>query len=534
VLASLLVALPLAWGVRAGAAELLELRLDGLAIPIRLDQLEAWSLGKREPAADLEVWMGLLERGSRDDLRALLQAPLLRDRSFGRQLLDSWAGGQMLATLGDLLTTVDGASTRALLPVTLREQLVRRRQVTAIELLRALPPRQLVLDLDGLLSLADGWRRQLRRQGEALRSLRRLPLAEGSPVEVSLPADRGPLVAGPATADQASPPPITPRRWSLTVAHRSEPLPLEIWLPSAAAPAASRPWLLLMPGLGGTTDQLGWLAADLAARGWAVLALEHPGSDAEAVRAALEGQRPPPGAETLAIRLDDVEAVLEARRSGRLEVPGDGVVLVGHSLGGLTALLAAGMVPEPGLDARCRRALRRLPISNPSRLLQCQLPASSLPAPRRRPPDLKAVVAYNAFGSLLWPHQGLSALPVPVLLVGGGLDLVTPPIEEQLSLFLPAGHRRSRLVVVDGGSHFSPVRVSGQEAVLFRLGSDLVGEDPAVVQGLLLALTGDFLSMLETTPPLAPQVRRRRGVSAWLLDPSIARRWEREIQVGDD
>ena len=107
-------------------------------------------------------------------------------------------------------------------------------------------------------------------------------------------------------------------------------------------------------------------------------------------------------------------------------------------------------------------------------------------------------------------------------------------IEEQLSLFLPAGHRRSRLVVVDGGSHFSPVRVSGQEAVLFRLGSDLVGEDPAVVQGLLLALTGDFLSTLETTPPLAPQVRRRRGVSAWLLDPSIARRWEREIRVGDD
>ena len=537
--ASLLVALPLAWGNRAGAAELLELQLDGLAIPIRLDQLEAWSRGAREPAADLQVWLGLLEADSRDDLRALLQAPLLLDRSFGRQLLDSWAGSQMLATLGELLTTADGGSTTALLPVTLRDLLARRREVTAIELLRALPPRQLVLDLDGLLSLADGWRLQLRRQGEALRSLRRLPLPEGSPAESSPPSvplgtEGGPLVAGPPIAGEEKPPLITPQRWSLAVGHRQEPLPLEIWRPSAAPPAASRPWLLLMPGLGGTTDQLGWLAADLAARGWAVVALEHPGSDATAMRAALEGQRPPPGAETLAIRLDDVEAVLDASRSGHLEVPGDGVVLVGHSLGGLTALLAAGMAPEPGLDARCRRALRRLPISNPSRLLQCQLPASSLPAPRRRPPELKGVVAYNAFGSLLWPHHGLRSLPLPVLLVGGGLDLVTPPIDEQLSLFLPAGHHRSRLVVVDGGSHFSPVRVSGQEAVLFRLGSDLVGEDPAVVQGLLLALTGGFLSSLDTPPPLAPQLRRRQGVSAWLLDPSTARRWERSIHTGDN
>ncbi|MFM7394414.1 MAG: alpha/beta hydrolase family protein [Cyanobium sp.] len=518
--ASLLVALPLTWGGRAGAAELLELRLERLSIPIRLDQLEAWSRGEREPAADLEVWLGLLEPDSRDDLRALLRAPLLRDQSFGRQVLDSWAGSQMLATVGELLTSADGDRTTALLPVTLRDLLARRQEVTAIELLRALPPRHLVLDLDGLLSLADGWRGQLRRQGEALRSLRRLPLAQGSPGTVSL-----------ATLSLT---PVSPRRWSLAVGHRGEPLPLEIWLPSPGAPVASRPWLLLMPGLGGTTDQLGWLAADLAGRGWAVVALEHPGSDARAVREALEGQRPPPGAETLAIRLDDVEAVLEARRSGRLEVPGDGVVLVGHSLGGLTALLAAGMVPEPGLDARCQRALRRLPIANPSRLLQCQLSAGSLPAPRRRPSDLKGVVAYNAFGSLLWPHQALRSLPLPVLLMGGGLDLVTPPIDEQLSLFLPAGHRRSRLVLVDGGSHFSPVRVTGQEAVLFRLGSDLVGDDPAVVQGLLLVLTGDFLSSLESAPPLAPQVRRRQGVSAWVLDPATARRWERAIHAGHD
>lgn len=570
--ASLLVALSPAWGGRTLAAEQLELRLDGLQIPIRLDQLEVWSRGGRTYAADLDVWLGLLEVGSRDDLRALLNAPLLRDRSFGRQLLDSWAGSQMLAAVGELLTTADGRSTTSLLPVTLRQLLARRREVTALELLRALPSRQLVLELDSLLALADGWRRQLRRQGEALGRLRRLPL----PPRDGLRSASGPV---PSPVPQEA---LSRRRQWLRVGHRAEPLPLEIWLPAAAPPVAaaaasaviargpalpgaarvapaepsaaaalaplpqaaappaggvgrgrgaapSPPWLLLMPGLGGTADQLGWLAADLAHRGWAVVVLQHPGSDAEAVRAALVGQRPPPGAETLAVRLADVEAVLQARRLGRLAVPGEGVVLVGHSLGGLTALLAAGLVPEPGLEQRCQRALRRLPISNPSRLLQCQLPATGLPAPRSRPADLRGVVVYNGFGSLLWPGRGLRQLPLPALLVGGGRDLVTPPIDEQLGLFLPAGHRRSRLVLVDGASHFSPVRVSGQEQVLFRLGGDLVGDDPLRVQELLAALTAEFLQSLEPTSRLAPQLRRRQGVSAWVLDPASARRWLRAI-----
>ena len=566
VTASLLVALSPAWGLGASAAELLELRLDGLQIPIRLDQLEVWS--RRGPAAapDLDVWLGLLEAGSRDDLRALLNAPLLRDRSFGRQLLDSWAGSQMLAAVGDLLTTADGRSTTPLLPVTLRELLARRREVTALELLRALPPRQLVLELDSLLALADGWRRQLRRQGDALAQLRRLPL----PLRTD-PQPGAPLPAAgapPASRPAPSLPPgmaLTPRRQRLSVPHRPEPLPLEIWLPASSRPAAgarpsaaaspatapasaaaaapagdagpagsSRPWLLLMPGLGGTADQLGWLAADLAGRGWAVVALQHPGSDAEAVRAALVGQRPPPGAETLAVRLADVEAVLQARRTGRLAVPGEGVVLMGHSLGGLTALLAAGLVPEPGLEHRCRQALRRLPISNPSRLLQCQLPATGLPAPRSRPAELRGAVVYNGFGSLLWPSRGLAPLPLPVLLVGGGRDLVTPPIDEQLGLFLPAGHRRSRLVLVDGGSHFSPVRVSGQEEVLFRLGGDLVGDDPLRVQELLAALTSDFLLSLERPGRLPAQFRRQQGVSAWVLDRASARRWSRAIGARGD
>lgn len=516
-LASLLIAgTPLVPPV--AAAEVLELRFDGLELPVNLEQLDGWTrspAGRTSGGGDLAVWLDLLDPRSRQDLRILLRAPLLRDTSFGQQLLDSWAGSQMLARLGDLLTTADGRSTTAVLQTTLRRLLESRQDVSTIGLLRALPVQRLSLQLDGLYELAVQWRQQIDLQRQALRRLQALALPERRTVPLAF-ADRTPL---------------RPRRLGLAVDHRQQPLPLEIWPAVAPAPgrgngAPQRPWLLLMPGLGGNADQFGWLASELAERGWPVVVVQHPGSDGPALKAALDGQRPPPGAETLAIRLADIEAVLAAQRRGELPVRGQGVVLLGHSMGALSALLAAGVVPEAGLAGRCRKALDRLPIANPSRLLQCQLPSTELPERSSPPADLRGLVLLNSFGSLLWPRRGLASLGVPVLMVGGSLDLVTPPLEEQLRLFLQGRDPRSRLVMVEGGSHFSPVRLMPTDEVLFRLDEELVGVDPARVQSALLRLTTEYLQTLEQPLLLPAQRRVQQGVTLDVLDAAAARRWK--------
>ena len=528
-----LVALPLAPPQPARAAELLELRIDSLQIPIHLDQLAAWS---RQPASDgplagdLGPWLGLLDARSRADLHRMLRAPLLRDQSFGRQLLDTWAGGQLLEELGNLLTTSDGGSTTTLLQITLRRLLEQRREVTLLELLEALPPQTLNLRLDALVSLGQRWRFQLKRQQQAMVRLGNLPLRPIQP----------PASARESAAAEAGRPAPPPLRLQLAVPGRREGLPLEIWAASVER-RPNQPWVLMMPGLGGNADQLGWLARALAQRGWPVVVVQHPGSDGLALRAALNGQQPPPGAETLGIRLADVEAVVAAQRLGRLPVNGAGLVLAGHSLGGLTALLAAGIAPQPGLEGRCRTALERLPIHNPSRLIQCQLPERALPPPSRPPADLRGLVLFNGFGSLLWPEPGLGALPVPLLMVGGSLDLVTPPLDEQLALFLAVRDPRSRLVVVQGASHFSPLRMTQRDEALLRLGRELVGADPLRVQGVLLDVTSAFLSSLEPAgaeggagrrspaEPLPPQRRLQEGITAYVLDPAAARLWRSEL-----
>ena len=536
VLISLLIDLaPSLWGAgngRAMAADLLVLQIDDLQIPLRLDQLDAWSRrgersaeSGRSPSrrlataraaaaadrfgSDQDIWLNLLEPESRQGFTRLLRAPLLRDRSFGSQLLDSWAGSQMLAEVGDLLTTPEGRSTAGLLQTTLRELLRQHREVTALSLLQALPVPSVKLRIDSLFSLAGQWRRQIELQSKAFTALQHLGLPQRGSLPLLLP-DRQ----------------RRPQRVNLRVAHRSEPLPVDLW-PASRARTSQQPWLLVLPGLGGNADQLGWLASALAQRGWSVAVPQHPGSDGTALRAALEGRRPPPGAETLAGRLLDVAAVLAARDRGQLPLPGDGVVLVGHSLGGLAALLAAGVEPQPGLAERCRRAIDRLPLGNPSRLLQCELVQTGVPAPLPRPRDLRGLMLFNGFGSLLWPDGATTALPVPVLMVGGSLDLVTPPLEEQLRLFLPAGNPANRLVLVEGGSHFSPVRMAEQNEAVLRLGKELVGVDPATAQNLLLSVGTEFLHTLERPRALPAQVRNQAGVRAYVLDPTEAGRWRR-------
>jgi hypothetical protein len=109
--------------------------------------------------------------------------------------------------------------------------------------------------------------------------------------------------------------------------------------------------------------------------------------------------------------------------------------------------------------------------------------------------------------------------------VGGSLDLVTPPVQEQLQLFRGVRHPRSRLVLVEGGSHFSPVRLGGEEEALFRFGEEFVGVEPRRVQDLLISLTLEFLNGWKYPWLLSPQRRVQAGVVAYVLDGGQARRW---------
>ena len=507
---SLLLSTCPSWPV--GSTERVEVQIDGVVLPVSVAELGAFV---RSPTADpaqlsrseLSTWMGLLAPDSRQGLIRLLKAPILSRRSLGRQLLSSWGAGPLLDALGELIRVEDGKRiNRSLVLSTLEQLLERQETVSTLDVLEALPTQQLRLDLDALVAAANRWRLELERHQTLMRTLAqkevRLQLLKGAERSVSAES---------------------PLQSTLAVDHRSRPLQVERWIPQS--PREDRTWVLMMPGLGGDPNHFHWLARSLMQAGWPVAVLEHPGSDAAAVQALLEGRQSFDGAAALRDRLADLAAVLDAQRRGDLNIPGTEVVLMGHSLGALTALLASGLEQVPGMEQRCKGALVGLPLTNLSELLQCELAAGRALEGNAMASLPRAVVGLNSFGGLIWPHRSRQALPIPLLIVGGTLDLITPPLDEQLPLLAGlAEHPDSRVVVVEGASHFSPIRVDGQGKAsegddLFQLGEELVGVNPLSVQRVIAHEVIRFLDTLSSESP--------RNDAVHLMEASSKTRWHR-------
>lgn len=498
------------WPVRS--TERVEVKIDGVVLPVAVEELGALVRSQQVDSeersrSELSTWMQLLPPDSKEGLIRLLNAPVLSRRSLGRQLLSSWGAGPLLDALGELVRVEGGDRLdSALVLSTLEKLLERQESVSTLDVLKALPMQQLRLDLDALVGAANRWRMELQRHQGLMQALGQEDTAVQALGSVALqaPMEKAHLA-------------------SLAVSHRSRPLRLERWIPPS--PRDDRTWVLMMPGLGGDPDHFHWLARALMQAGWPVVLLEHPGSDAAAVQALLEGRQAFDGAVVLQQRLADLEAVLDAQRQGDLSIPGDEVVLMGHSLGALTALLASGAAVAPGMDQRCEKALAGLPLTNLSELLQCELSAGRVLQSHALQSRPRAVVGFNSFGGLIWPYRSSQALPFPLLLVGGTLDLITPPLDEQMALLAGlAQHPASRVVVVEGASHFSPIRVDGQGSAsegddLFRLGEELVGVNPLNVQRVIAFEVIRFLDGLNTDP--SPQD------AAHFTDTKATTRWHR-------
>ncbi|MGB1776667.1 MAG: alpha/beta hydrolase [Synechococcus sp.] len=482
VLSSLLLAAHGTWSV--SAAQRLEVAIDGVVLPVSVDDLSLWVGSEGVQRSELATWLTLLDPASREGVRTLLEAPVLTRRSFGQQMLRSWAAGPLIDALG-VLIQVDSGSRQAsdLVLNTLERLLAERGSVTTLDVLEALPVESLRLDLDALVQAGQRWQQSLERQQGFTRELARRPVV--SPRTVAAPSASVP---------------IRRHAMDLSTQHRSGDLTLQIWSPQQAQRDR---WVLLMPGLGGDPDHFLWLADGLSRAGWSVVVLEHPGSDSAAIQELLEGRQTFDGAQALEQRLADIAAVVAARTRGALPVHGDRVVLMGHSLGALTALLAMGPPSLSDWTPRCAQALRDLPLTNLSFLMQCELAAGEVLQPLQLSDPVEAVVAFNSFGSLLWSELRDDASPLPLMVVGGTLDLITPPLDEQLTLLGALGtHPSSRAVIAEGASHFSVIRIepsatSGPSDDLFQLGEDLVGVRPEAIQRIVLDEVVHFLVQVE-------------------------------------
>ena len=160
--------------------------------------------------------------------------------------------------------------------------------------------------------------------------------------------------------------------------------------------------------------------------------------------------------------------------------------------------------PIDRLRERCDLALTDFAITNLSKLLQCQF--SEIPFPEKSNQiKASAIIGFNTFGSLIWPQEKSAIIESPVLFIGGTYDLITPLIGEQFKVFLSTNNALNRFLVIEGASHFSPIRIEENDLKnedIFNINDSFIGANPISVQDLSLKVAVDFISKIKNKESL--------------------------------
>jgi predicted dienelactone hydrolase len=158
---------------------------------------------------------------------------------------------------------------------------------------------------------------------------------------------------------------------------RQRDLPLRVFLPAAKAPA---PLILFSHGLGGTRDTCNYLGVHWSRRGYAVVFVQHPGSDDSVwknapLRERMAAMQQAASAQNLDARCLDVPAVLDQLAvwnqqedhpcQARFDL--DHVGMSGHSFGAITTQMVAGenvpLLGQKYTDLRIDAAIAMSPSS---------------------------------------------------------------------------------------------------------------------------------------------------------------------------
>ena len=422
----------------AQAVEQVILELGPLKKTIQVRDLDAFAQ-TGEISSGLAPYRPLLTPTVQATLKNHLNIePAIRDRVI-HDLTASSNGRPVL----DLLSEVAPGLSPESLQTAMQAAAETESGVTVISVLQALPQQKLTLQGPKLLRLAS----QL-----GLSHLEQTALSKVLHHELdanftfSLSEEFDPSLAGNSRVE----------RWSVSFRDqkRDRVIPVDLyWSDNPQGPL-----VVLSHGFGADRRFLAYMADHLASHGLTVIALEHPGSNVDAL-VQEEGSLLP--AQEFVERPRDVSFILDRLTDlnknsffleGRLNL--ENVTLIGHSLGGYTGLVLAGGKLDPLALANFCADLD-VGVSSPADWLQCsatdtQLSAAGKLADKR----ITQLVVMNPPAGRIFGATGLRQVRVPTLFLTSTGDSIAAVSEQQLRPFSQLAGPRA-LVAVIGGTHLS-------------------------------------------------------------------------------
>jgi predicted dienelactone hydrolase len=432
----------------ARAAETVTVRLGSLSQTVPIADLETFAATGEVPQS-LRLYRSLLSPSLQQTLQGTLEIEPEVGHIVLDELLNTPGGSQLLDTLQAVAPNVAASDLRAMLDGVAQQA----EGLTLVSILKALPQDSLDINLGTLALLASQFR-LAQMESEALSRVLKTKL------EVAAPS-LGPITAGdPFSAGNS-----LVERWELVLRDRSRDrsIPIDIYW----SEDTHGPMVVLSHGFGADRRFFAYLANHLASHGLTVVSVEHPGSNVASLMSLpdQDSQDDPtlnrilPATEFLdrprdiSFVLDRMEQLNYYSYSLRDRMNTDQVTLIGHSLGGYTALALAGAKLDLRPLANFCQQLSPVNFS-PADWLQCAALDLSVNRANLKDDRVSQVIVMNPLTGLLFGDQGLRQVKQPTLMFASTHDGVTPVAEQQLNPFNQLAGQKY-LVTMIGGSHLS-------------------------------------------------------------------------------
>jgi predicted dienelactone hydrolase len=485
----------------ASAAERIYFSYGIIERSISIDSLETYARqGTIE--ADLEAYTQYASPEQLEQLRTLLQAEAELSPVAIAQFLYTDQGEILLRRLGEIIQTEARESGFYALRAALILAADDPGGLTPLNVLRKFPVAGIRIDLNRTLAVVSSLEQLINQTAEAVNAIEQQSEREAA--------------SDPIT-DLSSPP--DPRRlgrftWqrqtiTLNDTSRDRTFVADVYLPLEATsdpaypltPVPSVPVIIMSHGLGSDRTTYAYLGEHLASYGFAVAIPEHPGSNADQLRALIEGRasQVTEPAEFINRPLDVTYLLDELERlnqsdfafQGRLDLRQVGVV--GQSFGGYTALALAGaQINFQQLTEDCAAEESTL---NLSLLLQCRAEELVPPAADLRDERVAAIMAINPIGSIILGPAGFSEIDIPVMLVSGNADTVAPALLEQIRPFTWLTTPNKYLLMMRGSTHFSTIGTSEIGSEIVTLPPEIIGPSPALARSYINAMSTAFFQL---------------------------------------
>lgn len=491
---------------RAWSAAQVQVTYGLLEFPIALEDLEIFAETGRITGG-LRLYARFLDEQQEVNLREFLQQKYDISPVVISQVTYSPIGEQILQNLGQIIQTdarVDGF-------YALRSALILAAAdpegFSMINVIRFFPSSNIRIQGGELLELQRQFTTLVSYRNAAIEAIQQEAQAEITAAPLALP-QLNPAQSNSAQLDPVQPGPfqvetqtfaLNRDRQTLQGTRIERRFTVDLYLPEGTTQPA--PVVVISHGLGSSPAGFIYLGEHLASHGFAVVAVQHLGSDVSRQEALLSGilssnvnpvdfiDRPL----DITYTLDQLESRVQTDSlAGRMNLQQVGII--GHSFGGYTALSLAGA------DLNIERIQQDCPIRlntnfNAAPILQClanRLPNLSYSLQDER---VRAVFAISPIDSIVLGPESLRQIQVPTMIMGGSNDYVASVVQEQIHPFLWLTTPEKYLVLSIPSGHTYADATEEEQAIALpaNLNALLAGPAPDLARQYIKALSVAFM-----------------------------------------